>query len=126
MGLDQYAFKIKKGKIKSSIINPDDLNSEISKEICYWRKHPNLQGWMNRLYEEKGGDEVFNCIAILLTLEDIERLERDVINNKLPDTEGFFYGTSADEHYKEKDLLFIQNAKLWIEDGYDILYDSWW
>lgn len=126
MGLDQYAFKIKKGKIKSSIPHPDSVNSETKKEICYWRKHPNLQGWMNNLYEEKGGDEMFNCIPIQLTLEDLERLEQDVLKGNLPYTEGFFYGTSADEHYKEKDLLFIQNAKLWIEEGYDVLYDSWW
>lgn len=126
MGLDQYAFKIKKGKIKSAMPHPDSINGDDLKEISYWRKHPNLQGWMHKLYEQRGGEEIFNCVMIQLTLEDLERLEADVFQGNLPQTEGFFYGNPADEHYKEKDLLFIQNAKLWIEDGYDILYDSWW
>jgi hypothetical protein len=38
-------------------------------ELAYWRKHPNLQGWMQELYYEKGGEGEFNCVDLELTLE---------------------------------------------------------
>jgi hypothetical protein len=127
MGLDQNAYRIKKGIIKSQIPSPKDVpNDDSLIEIQYWRKHPNLQGWMQRLYEEKGGSEQFNCRFVQLTTEDLNRLEDDIRNKKLPETNGFFYGDDADEYYRHDDLLFIANAKLWIEEGFDILYDSWW
>ena len=37
MGLDQYAG-----------VRQEDGTFE---EIAYWRKHPNLQGWMKKLYK---------------------------------------------------------------------------
>jgi ABC-type sugar transport system ATPase subunit len=59
-------------------------------EIHYWRKHPNLHGWMEKLYFEKGGSaEVFDCVAVVLTREDLDRLEADVKARRLPHTTGF-------------------------------------
>ena len=40
MGLDQYAYKV---------VAHDEDNRD---EIAYWRKHPNLQGWMEQLWRE--------------------------------------------------------------------------
>ena len=40
MGLDQYAFAEKGGE---------------QEEIFYWRKHANLQGWMENLYIRRHG-----------------------------------------------------------------------
>jgi hypothetical protein len=112
MGLDQYAFAI-------------DNNGE-KEEIAYWRKHPNLQGWMENLYISKGGQEEFNCVPVELEHEDLDNLEQAVTNNELPDTQGFFFGGDSDEHYKEQDLKFIKNARDALDSGLHVEYSSWW
>ena len=64
MGLDQYAFARK-----------SDNDKKI--DIAYWRKHPNLQGHMESLYHAKGGtEEVFNCVDVNLTEEDLNEIKR--------------------------------------------------
>jgi hypothetical protein len=113
MGLDQTAF------LKSGDNEPV--------EITYWRKHPNLQGWMERLYRSKGGTEKdFNCVAVDLTLTDITRLMQDVVMNALPPTEGFFFGGDSDDHYKAQDLEFCNKAIKEILAGNEVFYTSWW
>jgi hypothetical protein len=52
MGLDMYAFKT-----KEAIEIEVDFQVKEVEEIHYWRKHANLHGWMENLYETKGGKE---------------------------------------------------------------------
>lgn len=123
MGLDQFAFAI-------------DNNGE-KEELAYWRKHPNLQGWMENLWESKGkpglpedhtsdmmGD--FNCVPVELTHDDLDALEEDITNGSLPSTAGFFFGSDSDDYYKEKDLEFIQKAREALDAGLVVEYNSWW
>lgn len=164
MGLDQYAYYL------------DDKNERV--ELAYWRKHPNLQGWMEALWEKKGCpvidkekeqknrvhapgvytyDEeaqqliastivadmpteeelnnpaapsdkppVFNTIPLALTLEDLDALEKDVRADKLPATQGFFFGNDSDFEYKHNDLEFVEKARDAINNGFRVFYDSWW
>lgn len=123
MGLDMFAFKVKKGVITENV----DFNEpDGSEELHYWRKHPNLHGWMERLYNKKGGNEpVFNCVNVRLTEEDLNRLEEAVKFDELPETEGFFFGESEPED-REGDLEFISEAREAINEGYDVYYTSWW
>ena len=126
MGLDMFAFKVRKGVITESVdFNlPDDNESQ--EELHYWRKHPNLHGWMENLYQEKGGkSDTFNCDNLQLTEEDINRLEEDVNNDSLPETQGFFFGQSYPED-KVNDLEFIRKAREALAEGYDVYYTSWW
>jgi hypothetical protein len=122
MGLDQYAYRT---KIKPK--KPVDFErDEDSIEIFYWRKHPDLQGWMQKLYRAKGGaDESFNSSPVVLTMEDLDNLENDVRQHKLPETQGFFFGKSYGEEM-ERDLDFIDQARRAIKDGYTVYYSSWW
>jgi hypothetical protein len=123
MGLDQYAFAI-------------DNNGE-KEELAYWRKHPNLQGWMENLWESKGrpgltednsgnmlGD--FNCIPLELNIDDLDDLEDAVRGSALPETGGFFFGSNSDDEYKEEDLEFIRKAREALDNGLTVMYDSWW
>jgi len=139
MGLDQYAYKVKKGHISKpvdftfSVFDEDSgewnrvIPDEDYSEIAYWRKHHDLQGWMKNLYIQKGGTgSQFNCDKLLLTSEDLDRLEHDVENNLLPSTSGFFFGSDNTDYYKNPTLIFIKDALRAIEEGYDIVYDSWW
>ncbi len=128
MGLDQYAYAVKKGKITKAVdFNLDGIDSEdIQSDFCYWRKHHDLQGWMEDLYIAKGGSSEFNCSMLLLTEEDINALELALNERALPETTGFFFGSGNTEGYVDHDRDFILRAREAMRDGYDIVYDSWW
>jgi hypothetical protein len=123
MGLDQYAMA-RKGESKTDEEGFEYYEDSI--ELAYWRKHPNLQGWMESLYHKKGGDESFNCIDLELDLEDLDALEESLDKEALPETAGFFFGGNADDHYAEADREFIVQARAAIKQGYTIVYTSWW
>ena len=139
MGLDQYATA-RRGephKVPQTWTTTDaDGNEkevveyynewEDSKELAYWRKHPNLQGWMENLWREKGNDGEFNCVDLELTLGDLEALEASIDGADLPKTVGFFFGQDSDDHYAEQDREFIREARAAIKQGYTVVYNSWW
>jgi|TARA_R110000744_G_scaffold290591_1_gene401337 hypothetical protein len=136
MGLDQYA-SARKGE-PTTIEEPytvtledgtTEEHIEYSKEwadsydLADWRKHPNLQGFM----EDKWcGEGEFNCVDLELTLEDIDELEETINGAELPETGGFFFGSDSDEYYKEQDLEFCADARKALKDGYTVIYSSWW
>jgi len=127
MGLDQYA-NARRGE---AIVDDEGYTYyEDSMELAYWRKHPNLQGWMEELWYEKGcpndGGDGFNCVDLELTLEDLDALEESLDDEALPETAGFFFGGNADDHYAEADREFIVAARAAIKQGYTVVYSSWW
>jgi hypothetical protein len=141
MGLDQYAYVAAKAGAYSEYWEGAEYDKETQdfknsnapkpREIQYWRKHPNLHGWMEALWEEKGRPNSedgasFNGIELELTWEDLERLKHDVENCFLPETQGFFFGSNSDEHYREEDLAFIRNAKADLIMGAKVFYNSSW
>lgn len=127
MGLDQYAYAAAKANTEYDTGN--------RRELAYWRKHPNLQGWMEQLWREKGcpgGDAAnsdnwtFNGIELELTWEDLDALEQDITNARLPSTTGFFFGNPSDDYYLQEDLTFIRKARAEIFTGLRVFYDSSW
>ena len=139
MGLDQYATA-RRGEPRKvpqtwTTTDADGNEEEVveyynewedSKELAYWRKHPNLQGWMEELWREKGNDGEFNCVDVELTLGDLEALEESLDAEALPETVGFFFGENSDDHYAEADREFIREARAAIKQGYTVVYNSWW
>jgi len=124
MGLDMFAYTFN-GKTESEV-DFDTNNVTETTEIAYWRKHPNLHGWMEQLYYEKGGkDDSFNGSNVVLTKGDLDSLEQDIIDGTLPDTSGFFFGKS-DGSEQNEDLEFIAKAREAIEEGKIVYYSSWW
>jgi len=124
MGLDMYAYTAAKAEA--------DYETG-QREIAYWRKHPNLHGWMEQLWRYKmqaegrsPEDHTFNGIELELDWQDIDELEQDVVNNNLPQTNGFFFGNDADEHYKETDLAFVKRARAELFLGLKVFYNSSW
>jgi len=129
MGLDMYAWRVKaEDAIGDFEIARNEEDSAKVEELAYWRKHHDLHGWMERLYRLKGGTkESFNCVPVQLSMADLNALENDVLNNLLPETQGFFFGTNPpDEYTMKQDMEFIANAKLAIAAGDAVYYDSWW
>lgn len=121
MGLDMFAF-VTTSEIPE--VDFDDVPDTV--ELHYWRKHPNLHGWMERLYRKKGGkEEEFNCATVRLTAKDLAWLSLCVRWHLLPFTTGFFFGESRPEHQQE-DLDFIVKARAAIAEGKNVFYTSWW
>ena len=140
MGLDQLAFS------RPATATNDDTDEC----LIQWRKHPNLQGWMERLWrKQKYGDpanpdpktgegysnqtymgDPFNQEEVELTLDDIKRLRLDINNKTLNggygDTTGFFFGDSSDEFYRETDIDFCNQAKTALDKGCKVIYYSSW
>ena len=122
MGLDMYAYAAAKAY---------DHNSDSeSREIAYWRKHPNLHGWMEQLWRSRNTDPavdpMFNGVELELTWEDLELLEEDIKNGRLPHTVGFFFGDNSDDYYQSQDLEFVKQARAEIFSGLKVFYNSSW
>jgi hypothetical protein len=142
MGLDQYAYVAAKEGQQREFYDSAKFDEEARdlvsntvekpREIAYWRKHPNLHGWMERLWEHKliaqniDNPHTFNGIELELTWEDLDELERVITHNQLPETTGFFFGGPSDEHYREQDLAFVRNARAELFLGLKVFYNSSW
>lgn len=138
MGLDQMAYRIKRGIINEEVPcnkktndlarrSPDLRRSGIGgfEEIGSWRKHYELDDWMTDLYWKKGGkgnDGMFNCCWMKLNLEDLDELESLVFMGEI----SYSDWPSEIDTQKEYDLNFIKKAKKIIEDGFDVFYSNWW
>src|SRR5216684_4310455 len=94
MGLDMFAY--------ATDTEPPAVDFDTQKdsaELSYWRKHPDLHGWMEALYRSKGGtDEAFNLSTVRLDGADLDALEATVKGNQLPLTMGFFFGKSQPQY----------------------------
>ena len=98
MGLDMYAYVAARAGQQAEFYDgaewdPDhkeyrhpDVNKP--RELAYWRKHPNLHGWMARRWLEREGNALretdnFNGIEFELTAEDLDDLELAVKKRQL-------------------------------------------
>jgi hypothetical protein len=139
MGLDMYAYSANKAGAQTeywdngNIIDGEFVSTCTKpKELMYWRKHPNLHGWMENLWQRQGrpGAEsdtnTFNGIELELTWEDLMDLEYDIAHKALPSTTGFFFGDDSDAYYKKQDQEFIREAKADLLCGLKVFYNSSW
>jgi hypothetical protein len=134
MGLDQFAYVAARSGQNEDYWqqNLDENLNSVPKprEIAYWRKHPNLHGWMENLWHEKNTDPAlnpaFNGVELELTWDDLERLEQAIKNRGLPATSGFFFGNDSDDYYAAQDLQFVYDAKAEIFLGLRVFYNSSW
>ena len=141
MGLDMYAYSAAKAGAQREFYDDAEFvdgkyisTKSKPKELMYWRKHPNLHGWMENLWQRKGRPgldpndtyQMFNGIELELTWEDLMELEYDIKHGALPDTEGFFFGEDSDGYYKKQDIEFIYQARADLFCGLRVFYNSSW
>ena len=145
MGLDMYAYVATRAGQREDFYDAEYGNDDSRKgtvgrprELAYWRKHPNLHGWMEQLWIRKtneAGETIvedsnwgtnFNGVELELTYEDLDELERAVTHGQLPATSGFFFGNNADDVYRDADLEFIKNARAELFMGLKVFYNSSW
>lgn len=123
MGLDMYLTG------KRVIHNRRDAKHELIEErfqLGYWRKHPNLHGYIVESFAA-GEDD---CRKIVLSIEDILQILTAVKEERLPYTDGFFFGES-DGTEKEQDIAIFTDALRWLlesdEDAWrSIVYQASW
>lgn len=70
-------------------------------ELGYWRKHPNLHGFIVNTFAN-GND---NCEKIRLEVEDLQKIIEAIESKALPETSGFFFGKSYYGDKEEDDKL---------------------
>ena len=137
MGLDMYAYVAAKAGQQDEFYEGAEWDENLKehrnpnvnrpREIAYWRKHPNLHGWMEKLAEQKKlSYDSFNGIEMELTAEDLDALEYAVKKRQLPATSGFFFGDNSDQHNYKNDLKFIQEARAEMFLGLKVFYNSSW
>jgi hypothetical protein len=141
MGLDMYAYVAARAGQQAEFYEGAEWDNDLKehrnpnvnkpRDIAYWRKHPNLHGWMAQLWLRREGNELreadnFNGIEMELTAEDLDDLEVAVKKRRLPATSGFFFGSDADQHYYNEDLKFIQAARAEMFLGLKVFYNSSW
>ena len=126
MGLDMYL----KGEKFAQFNKPrqeDGFNiSSIILELGYWRKHPNLHGFI----VEQFANGVDTCQRINLTADNVRQIIKAIKKRSLPHTEGFFFGTS-DPSDDQSSIEILEKALKWLEtedDRFDreIYYQASW
>ena len=110
-------------------------NGEIyTSDIGYWRKHPDLHGYFTGIYEERGGEESFNCEPLLLSKNeclDVIEYSKQMIKkiedgDDIEHTELFFFGQTEKSDWEHTIEVFnnvIETVDFYNESVY---YDSWW
>lgn len=97
-------------------------------ELGYWRKHPNLHGYIVQTFA--GGED--ECQRIPLTENDIENIIAAVRERRLPHTDGFFFGTSDNtEDEAAVDIKIFEDALAWLKapdkkHWRDVIYQASW
>jgi hypothetical protein len=136
MGLDMYAYTApaelvgdQQVDLGEKLFENGKAREGVDTDFAYWRKFNHLHGWMEKLYREKGGtQESFNCATVRLTLEDLAVLHSMASMKALTPTEGFFFG--GNEPFNDDDqhavLDFVMKARMAIDEGKAVVYDSWW
>lgn len=129
MGLDMFARSLDI-EIEEDVDFEIPVGNIVNQDVGYWRKCNTLQGWMEKLYVQKGGTEEFNCTPLKIVSEDLDALEEALKDpeKNLPPTEGFFFGAqlpmSAEEIITTRE--FIKNARAEIEKGRTVYYVCWY
>lgn len=83
-------------------------------ELGYWRKHPNLHGYIVKTFA-KGKDD---CKEIGLSADDLRGVIAAVKARQLPHTSGFFFGESDPrDETVENDVRVLTEALEWLEAG---------
>lgn len=83
-------------------------------ELGYWRKHPNLHGYIVNTF----ASGVDNCEAIFLNRDDLLQIITAIETNQLPQTTGFFFGES-DPSRDLPTIEILRKAINWLDSKPD-------
>ena len=134
MGLDMNLLGVKfywtDWKEPENNVTEDGFRlQEKTLELGYWRKHPDLHGFIVQEFT----DGVDDCRRIELTVEDVQKIIEAAKGKALPHTAGFFFGKSTTEK-DEATIPILEKAIEWANgsDGESqqvsraIVYEASW
>jgi hypothetical protein len=115
MGLDMYlqgrSYLYRNWENPSKNLMRDGYRvCEVMLELGYWRKHPNLHGYIVETFA--GG--IDECQEIPLNAESLIQIIAAIKEKQLPHTEGFFFGASDGSEDVETIAIF-EAALRWLE-----------
>jgi hypothetical protein len=85
-------------------------------DLGYWQKHPNLHGFIVETFGR--GEDI--CQQIYLNVEGMNEIIAAIQQNRLPHTEGFFFGESTNDEDEKRDAIAIfTKAIAWLESSTD-------
>ena len=130
MGLVQYAYLAREEDLNDEIVDLQDLIKDkiTDRDFGYWRKFYALQEYMFAMYSSRGGEATsFNCVYMKFLTEDLDFLEEEAKKAMLLQI-GYFANDSdgLDTYSVESLLEFIPKARLAMEQGNAVIYNSWW
>ena len=112
MGLDMYLEGRKHPRYGHDRKEDGFTVNQITVELGYWRKHPNLHGFIVKNFAD-GND---NCEPIYLDADDINTIIKAVKKKVLPHTEGFFFGISdGSDEESAFDIKTFKTALKWLQ-----------
>jgi len=122
MGLDMYLTGEKHNM--PDWINPENNQYEDGYllqsrrfALGYWRKHPDLHGFIVENFAKSMDD----CKPIHLDTEDIGQIMVAIKEDRLPHTEGFFFGESDNDDEQKAESIgilsigILSRALQWLE-----------
>lgn len=131
MGLDMYLT----GEIYISRDWHNEANNQFEEgyrlkgrlfDLGYWRKHPDLHGFIVENFAE-GEDD---CKPVHLNIDSIKQIIAAIEDNELPKTAGFFFGESTnDDEEKAEAIEIFSKAMQWLEaDDWhrSVIYQASW
>ncbi len=103
----------------------DDPDAPTSKQLWYGRKENEIHGWMQR--QSGISADNFNCEALPLTTELLDRFESAFKRKLLVPTNGFFFGAANDlDRVAEAAQALLDASRAAIAEGKAPYYTSWW
>lgn len=102
MGLDMYL----NGEIYFFGLTEEQQKTQPVEKIyrlAYWRKHPDLHGFI----VESFADGVDNCEPVNLTAADMTGIIDAIREDRLPHTEGFFFGQSSNDEAQKSEAIDV-------------------
>ena len=101
------------------------------KDLGYWRKHADLNEFMTQLYYDRGGQEEFNCVELILSKEDCEMIRdkaQAIIDGKETVTkgEGFFWGETLEGDWEDTVEIFQKALDTVDFDDEEVVYHCWY
>lgn len=93
-------------------------------QLGYWRKHPDLHGFIVKEFAA-GVDE---CQPIPLTVHQLQLMLVATMQDRLPETTGFFFGVSTGED-KQSTIDILTEAIRWVNESpfqREVFYQASW
>lgn len=133
MGLDQYAYRVKRQnviddlKFKQGRLLSDGVTDELGNDIGfdYWRKFYPLNRWAGNLYVKKGGTNEFDCAVVRLDEDALDELYELAQDDEFYE-DGYYHDAKREREAEYEHLMkFIRDAKEAITEGDAIYYSNW-